>query len=90
MSSTKSPKLQIQIRSEFTGIRIVDSMKQAKYEARMDKTIWKISFSLPNGERIRLVRHFPDNDWIYLDIMDEIRDELDSTGGGLPQKRRKS
>lgn len=49
-------EMEIQLRSEKTGISTVSTVKKALSNAMKDRTIWKISFVLENGERIRLVR----------------------------------
>jgi len=46
----------IQTRSERNGIKEFATFKEALDSAKNDLTIWKISFALSNGERIRLVR----------------------------------
>lgn len=48
--------LVVQLRTDEGEIRHVDSLEQALREAKRDFSIWKISFGLPNGERVRLVR----------------------------------
>ena len=48
-------ELYIQTRSEMNGINYHSSMKAAMQAYHNDHTIWKISFSLGNNERIRLV-----------------------------------
>ena len=46
-----------QTRSEENGIRRLASMKEAIRQSEVDPTIWKISFTLETGERIRLVKN---------------------------------
>ncbi len=41
-----------------------------------DRVIWKISFTLPNGERVRLVHEYEENRWILRQIDDEIAEKL--------------
>ncbi len=53
-----------QTRSEDTGLISHESIKEALREAKADRTIWKISFGLPNNERIRLIRYAEDDRWI--------------------------
>lgn len=45
-----------QLRSEDTGIINANTFKEALSKANDDRTIWKISFNLENGEHVRLVR----------------------------------
>lgn len=45
-----------QTRSEATGIQYFEHIRRALDAAEKDPTIWKISFSTPNGDRIRLNR----------------------------------
>lgn len=59
-----------QTRSEMNGINFHHSLRDAIEEAKKDLTIWKISWSQPNAERIRLVR-FDNKLWIYEPIMEE-------------------
>ena len=47
--------IEVQTRSEETGLRFHDSIKQAFEHAARDKTVWKVSFSV-GDERVRLVR----------------------------------
>lgn len=62
--------IQYQTRSETNGLLHFDTLAKAFQVAEADPTIWKISFSLPNGERVRLVR-YADPKWIYQDIHGE-------------------
>lgn len=48
--------IEFQTRSEENGLQFFSSLKDALNTAEKDQSIWKISFSLPNGERVRLVR----------------------------------
>ena len=52
--------IEIQLRSEETGIVFTDTMEKALEIAKKDKTIWKISFFLEGTKpenHIRLIRH---------------------------------
>lgn len=60
--------MEFQTRSESNGLEFFKSFKEALAHAEKDKTVWKISFSLPNDERIRLVKMNEDV-WVYEDIM---------------------
>ncbi len=56
--------MEVQTRSEETGLASHDSLDAAFYAAKLDPTIWKISFNAEDGSRIRLVKH-DDDMWIY-------------------------
>jgi hypothetical protein len=47
---------EVQTRTETNGLAYHLSFEKALDFAKRDPTIWKISFTLPTGERIRLVR----------------------------------
>ena len=49
--------MNIQVRSEETGLGYFNTMEEAFGAAVDDKTIWKISFILPNGKQMRFVSH---------------------------------
>jgi len=53
----------IQTRSEETGIKWFETVKEAFDKAEKDKTIWKISFSM-NDEQVRFVRR-TNNSWVF-------------------------
>ncbi len=61
--------MDIQLRSEETGLQTVESMKKAFEIIHYDSTIWKISFTIENGERIRLVMR--NSQWILESIVVE-------------------
>ena len=67
MSQEQGP---VQLRSEEGELRWVDTLEEAMALAIADKRWWKISFSLLNGERVRLIRERPDGCWIYQPIFD--------------------
>ena len=46
----------VQLRSEKTGIQHVNTLAEALRMTQADRSIWKVSFSLPTGERVRLVK----------------------------------
>jgi hypothetical protein len=58
----------IQTRSEVNGLMQYKTFQEAYKAVKEDSSIWKISFSLPNGERARLVR---DGDKFILDLLDD-------------------
>lgn len=49
--------MEIQTRSERNGLKYFTTLKQAFDHAEQDLSVWKISFSLPDGERVRLVKN---------------------------------
>ena len=51
---------EFQTRSEETGLEFFDTIDSAMAHAKKDPTVWKISFALPNGDQIRLVRNSRD------------------------------
>lgn len=58
----------VQTRSEDSGLEEFATLKEAFDRAEEDKSIWKISFTISSGERVRLVRewdqYFKDI-WVY-------------------------
>lgn len=58
---------QVQTRSEEDGIRFHANLAQAMAYAEVVPSCWKISFSLPNGERVRFVKRVNSlqTDWCY-------------------------
>lgn len=71
----------VQTRSEENGLVELTSLKDAFDEAKKDKTIWKISFSLDNGERVRLTRQEDSvigEVWIYESLIDEVAEEMEN------------
>lgn len=60
--------MEVQTRSEINGIKIFSTLKLALMEAGEDHTIWKISFPLATGERVRLVKI---EGKFYLDQMED-------------------
>lgn len=64
--------IEFQTRSEENGLQFFSSLKDALNTAEKDQSIWKISFSLPNGERVRLVSHTLQSSKWTLEQMDEL------------------
>lgn len=52
-----------QTRSEENGLEYHPTLEAAHKAARKDPTIWKISYAVQNGDRIRLVRKNNDQ-WV--------------------------
>lgn len=62
--------MEIQTRSERNGLIYHTTLKDALEHAEKDLTVWKISFSLENGERVRLVSNEEGNlRWSYESII---------------------
>jgi len=69
--------IEVESRSEETGLRFHNSIKQAFERAEKDQTVWKISFSA-GGERVRLVKtgikyegKELSSEWAYEPVIDE-------------------
>lgn len=60
--------MKYQTRSEKNGIQQHDSFFNALLAAMNDPSIWKISYSLPEGKRIRLIKNERGN-WELEDIL---------------------
>ncbi len=57
----------IQTRSESTGIGQHLTLQDALRASRDDVTIWKISYDIEDGTRVRLIRTI--EGWVYENIM---------------------
>lgn len=59
-----------QTRSEENGLKWFPTLREAFIEAKHDRTVWKVSTRLPNGEQVRLVRRSINNsyEWFYESI----------------------
>lgn len=55
-----------QIRSESTGLRHFDTFDAAWIAAQSDATVWKISFDIGGGERVRLLREIHDDEEVWV------------------------
>jgi len=60
--------MDIQTRSEENGTGYYSSLRMAMEAYSNDPTIWKISFSIPSGERIRLVMR--NGQFVYEPLID--------------------
>lgn len=70
----------IQIKSTGGQVQFYTTIREAVKQAEKDPTIWKISFNIASGERIRLVRVEPtfwdriffwrekETEWVYSPI----------------------
>ena len=74
--------MKIQTRSEKTGLCFHNTLQNALDAAKKDHSIWKISFSLQNGERVRMIRNNGHEDFRLEQITlspDTIIDTFDTT-----------
>jgi len=69
-------KLEVQTRSVQGELRFFPTVKEAFAEAEKNQDIYKVSFGLTSGERVRLVRG-EDNRFFYEDIMTEVLKNLE-------------
>lgn len=58
--------MQIQTRSDNGELLYFDTLRDALLAAQKDSEIWKISFALPTGERVRLV--YSPSGWVFENI----------------------
>lgn len=64
-----------QTRSEATGLHYYGTFAEAMAAAKKNETIWKISFMMPDGCNIRLVRRLivscerREFEWVYEPII---------------------
>jgi hypothetical protein len=65
--------IEFQTRSEKHGLATFASLQAALDYAEKENSVWKIFFSLPSGERVRLVSsNFTKvHKWVYEDIPTE-------------------
>lgn len=73
----------IQLRNEAGNTWEVATLREARALAREDASIWKISFSIATGERVRLVRmgaHHGEFVWV-LEQMEDVIAELAAKRG---------
>jgi len=69
--------MSFQTRSEENGIAHYPTLKAAREIARIDQTIWKISFSV-GEERVRLVRYGDHREkWVLADLLEEVKEILE-------------
>jgi hypothetical protein len=74
--------MEFQTRSEDNGLQFFSTFSAALQAAEKDRSIWKLSFTLPTGERIRLTRcdvtglsGEPDANWMYDPIICQLMDD---------------
>lgn len=58
--------MEFQTRDNDGGLRFFATLAEAMEYANKTPDVWKVSFSLPNGERVRLV--YINGNWIYSQI----------------------
>lgn len=68
--------MSIQTRNREGELSYFKTLKEAYAYTLEDPTVWKISFDIPTGERVRLVKM--SEDWVWQDIVREVRKELDA------------
>jgi hypothetical protein len=56
--------MEVQLRKESGALIFKDTLNEAIEYAKQDFDVWKISFAIPSGERVRLIRT-PDHRWQY-------------------------
>lgn len=56
----------VRTRSEDGTLRIFSNLKDAELAATKDKSIWKITFTIPSGDKVRLIRS--GYQWVYQPI----------------------
>lgn len=66
--------MEVQTRSEETGIILHTTTEAALDHAKKDQTVWKISWTNGDGHRIRLVKE--GDKWVLRDIIEEIEEML--------------
>jgi hypothetical protein len=60
--------MEVQTRSEDTGLCHFSTVEEAMQYTEKDATIWKVSWSMPNGERVRLILNI-DGEWVFDNVM---------------------
>lgn len=64
--------MKFQTRSEENGLTYFSTLKEAIEAWKNDPSVWKISFVLETGERVRLVYDIDFDKWVYEPIKLEI------------------
>lgn len=68
--------LEVQTRCTWGSLQYFPTLKEAFREAAKNPEIYKVSFGLTSGERVRLVRG-NDGNFYYEDIIAEVQKELE-------------
>jgi len=66
--------MEVQTRDRQGQLEYFSTLKEAYEHAQKNPDVWKISFPLATGERVRLVKM--SNDWVWQDIVREVEDTL--------------
>ena len=68
-------KLEVQTRNALGELKFFPTVTEAMEYAEAHEDVWKVSFGLPNGERVRLVRK--ESCFVYEDIITEVLANLE-------------
>lgn len=66
--------MEVQTRSSCGELKYFPTLREAQDYADENPEVWKISFALSTGERVRLVKR--EAGWVWEDIMREVEKEL--------------
>ena len=72
-------EVEVQTRRNDGELRYFESLDDAMEDAKNEE-VWKISFDLHNGERVRLVRH-PDKTGYAGFVLSRMEDEINESLG---------
>lgn len=70
--------MQVQTRNACGDLQFFPTLEAAYAHSEKDVSVWKISFELETGERVRLVKR--EDDWVWEDIMREVLKAQESKG----------
>jgi hypothetical protein len=56
--------MEVQLRKESGALIFMETLKEAVEYAKEHPDVWKISFPIESGERVRMIRT-PNNQWQY-------------------------
>jgi hypothetical protein len=70
--------MEVQTRSSKGELKFFETIKEAFDHARDDSTVYKVSFGVESGERVRLV--YRNGSWVYEDLMEITRGILAKRG----------
>lgn len=57
--------MEFQTRDCDGALRFFTTIKEAFQYATSNESVWKVSFTLPTGERVRFIKQEPYGGWIY-------------------------
>lgn len=68
LGTTQNPRFdtEFQTRRDSGELRYFNTFEEALKDADVDREVWKISFGLPTGERVRLVKRDIYGTWAYV------------------------